>query len=138
MMALMAGSAADKGLKFDVHIAPQLQHKTLVGDQGKVQQILFNLLGNAIKFTSAGHIELHVSLVDENLPNMRLKFEVTGTGLGIPKGLHLTLFKPCTQYDASTSRRFGGTGLGLPICKTLVKAMEGTIGISNRIENDAK
>ena len=86
-----------------------------MGDQGKVQQILFNLLSNAIKFTSAGHIELHVSLVDENLPNMRLKFEVTGTGLGIPKGLHLTLFKPFTQYDASTSRRFGGTGLGLPI-----------------------
>ena len=138
MMALMAGSAADKGLKFDVHIAPQLQHKTLVGDQGKVQQILFNLLGNAIKFTSVGHIELHISLVDENLSNMRLKFEVKDTGLGIPEGLHLTLFKPFTQYDASTSRRFGGTGLGLSICKTLVEAMEGNIGISNRIENDVK
>jgi two-component system sensor histidine kinase TorS len=138
MVALMAGAATEKGLKLDVHIPDQLRRQTLVGDQGKVQQVLFNLLGNAIKFTTVGYIELHVSLVDEDGPNERLRFEVRDTGLGMPDDLHLTLFQPFTQYDASTSRRFGGTGLGLSICKTLVAAMEGTIGISNRIENDVK
>ena len=138
MVALMSGAAAEKGLQLDVHIPQQLNHQTLVGDQGKVQQVLFNLLGNAIKFTTVGYIELHVSLVDEDGPNERLRFEVRDTGLGMPDDLHLTLFQPFTQYDASTSRRFGGTGLGLSICKTLVAAMEGTIGISNRIENDVK
>jgi len=138
MMALMSGAAAEKGLQLDVHISQQLKHQTLVGDQGKVQQVLFNLLGNAIKFTTVGYIELYVSLIEDDGLSERLRFEVRDTGLGIPEDMHQTLFQPFTQYDASTSRRFGGTGLGLSICKTLVEAMEGTIGISSRIENDVK
>jgi len=138
MVALMSGAAAEKGLQLDVHIPQQLKHQTLVGDQGKVQQVLFNLLGNAIKFTNVGYIELYVSLVEDDGLSERLRFEVRDTGLGIPEDMHQTLFQPFTQYDASTSRRFGGTGLGLSICKTLVETMEGTIGISSRIENDVK
>jgi two-component system sensor histidine kinase TorS len=138
MVALMSGAAAEKGLQLDVHIPQHLKHQTLVGDQGKVQQVLFNLLGNAIKFTTVGYIELYVSLVEEDGVSERLRFEVRDTGLGIPEDMHQTLFQPFTQYDASTSRRFGGTGLGLSICKTLVEAMEGTIGISSRIENEVK
>jgi two-component system sensor histidine kinase TorS len=138
MMALMSGAATEKGLQLDVHIPHQLKHQALVGDQGKVQQVLFNLLGNAIKFTTVGYIELCVSLVEEDGLNERLRFEVVDTGLGIPEDMHQTLFQPFTQYDASTSRRFGGTGLGLSICKTLVEAMEGTIGISTRVANDVK
>ena len=138
MVALMSGAAAEKGLQLDVHIPQQLKHQTLVGDQGKVQQVLFNLLGNAIKFTNVGYIELYVSLVEDDGLSERLRFEVRDTGLGIPEDMHQMLFQPFTQYDASTSRRFGGTGLGLSICKTLVETMEGTIGISSRIENDVK
>jgi len=138
MVALMSGAAAEKGLQLNVHIPQHLKHQTLVGDQGKVQQVLFNLLGNAIKFTTVGYIELYVSLVEEDGVSERLRFEVRDTGLGIPEDMHQTLFQPFTQYDASTSRRFGGTGLGLSICKTLVEAMEGTIGISSRIENEVK
>ena len=138
MMALMSGAAAEKGLQLDVHIPQQLRQQTLLGDQGKVQQVLFNLLGNAIKFTSVGYIELYVSLIEDDSLIERLRFEVRDTGLGIPQDMRQTLFQPFTQYDASTSRRFGGTGLGLSICKTLVEAMEGTIGICSRVENDVK
>ena len=138
MVALMSGAAAEKGLQLDVHIPQLLKAQNLVGDQGKVQQVLFNLLGNAIKFTTVGYIELHISLVEDDGTGERLRFEVSDTGLGIPQVMHQTLFQPFTQYDASTSRRFGGTGLGLSICKTLVEAMEGNIGINSRIENDIK
>jgi two-component system sensor histidine kinase TorS len=138
MIALMSGAAAEKGLQLDVHIPQSLKLVTLVGDQGKVQQILFNLLGNAIKFTTVGYIELYVSLAEDDGISERLRFEVVDTGLGIPDDMHETLFQPFTQYDESTSRRFGGTGLGLSICKTLVEAMDGTIGIISRDESDAK
>jgi len=138
MVALMSGAAAEKGLQLDVHIPHQFRHQPLVGDQGKIQQVLFNLLGNAIKFTTVGYIQLCVSLVEGDGIDERLRFEVVDTGLGMPKDMHQALFQPFTQYDASTSRRFGGTGLGLSICKTLVEAMEGTIGIGNRVENDVK
>ena len=138
MVALMLGAAAEKGLQLDVHIPQHLKAQTLIGDQGKVQQVLFNLLGNAIKFTTVGYIELHISLVEDDGEGERLRFEVGDTGLGIPEAMHQTLFQPFTQYDVSTSRRYGGTGLGLSICKTLVEAMEGTIGIDSRIENDIK
>ena len=138
MMALMSGAAAEKGLQINVRIPQHLKLQSLVGDQGKVQQILFNLLGNAIKFTTVGYIELHVSVLEDDGISERLRFEVIDTGLGIPTDMHESLFQPFTQYDESTSRRFGGTGLGLSICKTLVEAMDGTIGIVSRDQSDAK
>ena len=138
MVALMSGAASEKGLQLDIHIPHQIRQQTLVGDQGKVQQILFNLLGNAMKFTSVGYIALSVSVVSDQGEDERLRFEVADTGLGIPEDMHQTLFQPFTQYDASTSRQFGGTGLGLSICKTLVEAMEGTIGITSRVQGDVK
>lgn len=138
MVALMAGAAAEKGLQLDVHITQPLKQQTLLGDQGKVQQVLFNLLGNAIKFTSVGYINLYISLVNHDDLGERLRFEVVDTGLGIPEEMHQILFQPFTQFDASTSRRFGGTGLGLSICRTLVEAMEGSIGISSRVDGDVK
>ena len=137
MVALMSGAAAEKGLQLDIHLQPQLKHSKILGDQGKIQQVLFNLLGNAMKFTSEGYIELRISLATHE-DEERIRFEVIDTGLGMPQHMHETLFQPFTQYDASTSRRFGGTGLGLSICRTLVAAMEGEIGISNRLEADAK
>ncbi|MCS5559282.1 MAG: ATP-binding protein, partial [Oceanospirillaceae bacterium] len=109
------------------------QQVSLLGDQGKIQQVLFNLLGNAMKFTSVGYIQLHISLVVRQAEE-RLRFEVVDTGLGIPQHMHDTLFQPFVQYDASTSRRFGGTGLGLSICKTLIETMDGEIGISHRLD----
>lgn len=137
MMALMGGAAAEKGLQLNVHIPQQLKLESLLGDQGKLQQILFNLLGNAIKFTSVGYVGLYVSVVDDGIEE-RLRFEVVDTGLGIHQDMHQILFQAFTQYDASTSRRFGGTGLGLSICKTLVEGMAGTIGINSRITKDFK
>ena len=89
----MSGAAAEKGLQFDVHIPQQLKTQSLVGDQGKVQQVLFNLLGNAIKFTTVGYIELHISLVEDDGAGERLRFEVGDTGLGIPEAMHQSLFQ---------------------------------------------
>jgi len=137
MIALMSGAATEKGLQLDIHLDPQLKQVSLLGDQGKIQQVLFNLLGNAMKFTSVGYIQLHISLATRDAGEC-LRFEVVDTGLGIPSHMQETLFQPFTQYDASTSRRYGGTGLGLSICKRLVETMDGEIGISHRLDADPK
>ena len=137
MIALMSGAATEKGLQLDIHLDPKLKQVSLLGDQGKIQQVLFNLLGNAMKFTSVGYIQLHISLVIRHTQE-HLRFEVVDTGLGIPQHMHETLFQPFTQYDASTSRRFGGTGLGLSICRRLVDTMDGEIGISHRLDTAPK
>ncbi len=95
-----------------------------VGDPGRVRQILSNLVGNAIKFTSAGHV-----LVELRTHGTGLQLVVADTGIGIPADRQAALFEPFTQADASTSRKFGGTGLGLAICKRLAEAMGGSIAL---------
>jgi CheY-like chemotaxis protein/anti-sigma regulatory factor (Ser/Thr protein kinase) len=101
----------------------------ILGDSTRLRQILLNLLGNAVKFTPEGEINLRVFLSDQTASGKRLVFEVQDTGIGISADKVDRLFRPFSQADSSTTRKFGGTGLGLAICKRLVDLMGGTISL---------
>ncbi len=127
---LLAHKAQQKGLEFAIVMEPAVP-TTLHGDAGRLRQILLNLVGNAIKFTEHGDITMEVATdVDED-GIRRLRFLVRDTGIGISPEQQQRLFNPFTQVDSSTSRRFGGTGLGLVICKRLVEIMGGLIGMES-------
>ena len=100
---------------------------SVLGDGHRLRQVLLNLVGNAVKFTSEGRIELIVSTVEEP-GGARLRFVVRDTGIGFDDKTAQRLFDAFTQADSSTTRRYGGTGLGLAVCKTLIELMGGTIG----------
>ncbi len=100
-------------------------------DKGKVIQVLINLLGNAVKFTHEGHIELKISTADQN----KLKFDVTDTGIGISEADQKIVFEEFRQIDGTTTRKYGGTGLGLAICKKIAELMNGTISIKSEKGN---
>lgn len=91
----------------------------VMGDPGRLRQILTNLLTNSIKFTSEGKVSLQVAVEHETAETVRILFVVEDTGIGIEEGVRKKLFKPFSQADSSTARRFGGTGLGLTICKNV-------------------
>jgi two-component system, sensor histidine kinase and response regulator len=101
----------------------------LHGDPTRLRQVLFNLIGNAIKFTDSGEVFVHVSCDHANEDECRLRFEVTDTGIGIKPDAQKTLFEPFTQADNSTNRKYGGTGLGLAICKRIIELMGGEVGV---------
>jgi signal transduction histidine kinase/CheY-like chemotaxis protein len=103
----------------------------VVGDAGRLRQILVNLLGNAIKFTPAGEVAVSVSARTLQAPRREIHFAVRDTGIGIPAERFDRLFKVFSQVDASTTRRYGGTGLGLAICKRLVELMGGRIWVES-------
>ncbi|MEQ8767894.1 MAG: ATP-binding protein [Planctomycetota bacterium] len=127
---ILSGLAGQKGLVLQEDIDPRCERMAL-GDPGRLRQILVNLLGNAIKFTPSGKIELIVRPIDRDGHQHRVRFEVRDTGIGIPPERIPELFQAFTQVDSSTSRRFGGTGLGLAISHQLVTAMEGQIGVES-------
>ena len=103
----------------------------LLGDSGRLRQVLVNLLGNGIKFTRQGEVALRVEGLSQNDENVRLAFHVTDTGIGMAAEVQSQLFQPFKQADASTTRIYGGTGLGLFICKRLVQLMQGHIGVES-------
>jgi signal transduction histidine kinase/HPt (histidine-containing phosphotransfer) domain-containing protein/ActR/RegA family two-component response regulator len=105
---------------------------TIVGDPGKLRQILLNLVGNAIKFTDRGTVWLAVQEIVEPGPTWMLRFVVADTGIGIAADRQQKIFEPFTQSDGSVARRYGGTGLGLAICRSLVHRIGGEIGVSSR------
>jgi len=124
---LLAIRAQGKGLEFVSIIAPDVP-SLLTGDPGRLRQILINLAGNSIKFTAEGEVVIEVSLESEVSESVMLRFEIRDTGTGISPEKIDRLFEPFTQADASTTRKFGGTGLGLTISKQLVEMMGGAIG----------
>lgn len=119
---------------FQIHLSHSIAADVpfhIRGDQHHLRQILVNLIGNAVKFTEQGRISLSVILVSKTLDKVRLRFAVRDTGIGIPAFAQGKIFESFTQADESTTRRFGGTGLGTTICKQLVELMGGEIGFSS-------
>ena len=125
---LISIEAFNKGLEIVTDI-DSIISEYVMGDQIRVQQILLNIIKNAVKFTQKGYIYINVTL-----DNDYLLFKVTDSGIGVPEAAQKNLFEAYYQADASTTRKYGGTGLGLAICKSLVKAMNGIIGIKNNPE----
>jgi two-component system sensor histidine kinase/response regulator len=129
---LFSSQAAEKGLElisFVRYDVPTL----LKGDPGRLRQVLSNLISNALKFTATGEVVLRVKVVEQNTAVATLRFEVSDTGIGIPKNGIEDLFDPFTQADPSTTRKYGGTGLGLAICKKFVALMGGEIGVDSEV-----
>ncbi|BCF95806.1 histidine kinase [Paraburkholderia sp. PGU19] len=129
-VGLLAGRAHEKGLKVRVDIDPQVA-ATLRGDSVRLRQILFNLLGNAIKFTPQGEVDVNVKVVEESEAGQMVEMSVVDTGIGIAPEVQARLFEPFVQAESSTTRRFGGTGLGLTICRKLIALMGGTLSLSS-------
>jgi two-component system, chemotaxis family, CheB/CheR fusion protein len=134
VQSLMKLRAGEKGLTLDVEFASELP-ETIETDPTRVRQILINLVENAIKFTEEGGARICV-LLDE--ASSLLRFEVVDTGIGIPDDTLSRLFQPFTQADASVTRRFGGSGLGLSICRALAKLLGGDVSVETRIGEGSK
>ncbi len=129
---LLAYRADDAGLKLSCSIDPAVP-LFLKGDPGRIRQVVTNLVGNAIKFTEKGSVTVNASLVSDQDGVLTVKFSIRDTGIGIPESRISAIFYPFTQVDASTTRKYGGTGLGLTISKQLVELMGGEIGITSEL-----
>lgn len=129
-IAMMETLAQRKGLVLGAHIAPQTPFQ-LHGDARHLRQILINLIGNAIKFTEHGRVDVYIRPAGQGHPQ-RLRFEIVDTGIGIPEAAQARIFDSFTQADPSVTRRFGGSGLGTTIAKQLVEALDGHIGLHSR------
>ncbi len=125
---LMQGSATAKGLRLGVVIDPAVR-LAVRGDPVRLRQVLTNLVSNAIKFTERGSVTIQIGKRGETRTHHEVTFAIRDTGIGLTAEAAGRLFKPFTQADASTTRVFGGTGLGLVICKRLVDLMDGKIGV---------
>jgi len=128
---LLGASAHEKAIELTCNVAPEVP-VNLIGDPERLRQILFNLTGNAIKFTDQGSVKVGVSLEAVSGADVVLRFEVCDTGIGIAKQAQAALFDKFTQADVSTTRKYGGTGLGLAISKQLVGLMDGEIGVHSQ------
>ncbi len=125
-----SANASSKGLELIISYPPELPRQVM-GDAGRIRQIITNLAGNAIKFTQQGHIAINVETTKATDGTSRFRISVIDTGIGIPEAQQQRLFKSFTQADSSTTRKYGGTGLGLAISKQLVELMGGSIGVSS-------
>ena len=118
----------ERGLEYNTIIEADVPRR-LQGDPGRIRQILLNLAGNAIKFTLQGEVRVRVSIAEQAESRLLLRFAVTDTGVGIAPDALEGLFVPFQQADSSTTRRFGGTLLGLTISKRLAELMGGAVGV---------
>lgn len=123
-----------KGIEFEVDLSRLPANELVLGDAGRVAQVLNNIFGNALKFTDKGKVSLVAAMLPPSDPPLtppRYSFTVTDTGCGIPKDQQKQLFQPFKQADATMSRKYGGSGLGLSICRLLVELMGGHIGLES-------
>jgi len=124
-------NANKKGIRINIHVDPEIPDAVL-GDQVRIRQILFNIGGNAVKFTEAGRVRIRAfRLPTETEDAVTVRFDVIDSGIGISKEAQASLFEEFSQAESSTTRRFGGTGLGLSICQRLTEMMGGTIGVES-------
>ncbi len=127
---ILRPKAAEKDLELICSL-PHALPQFVVGDPGRLRQILLNLVGNGLKFTERGEVLVNVECTTEDELSACLRFEVRDSGIGIPLEQQAQLFEAFVQVDASTTRRFGGTGLGLAISRRLVEAMDGRMGVTS-------
>src|SRR5262249_48701001 len=123
--------ASEKGLTLDVNLNVG-SSGALIGDPTRVRQILFNLLGNALKFTQRGGVRVHASTSPLGNGRARIQLAVSDTGIGLDAGQIARLFRPFAQTDSATTRQYGGTGLGLSIVRRLAELMDGEVGVESR------
>lgn len=129
-MRALVVRAHRKGLDLEWHVASDVPD-TLVGDAGRLRQVLLNLVGNAIKFTARGEVRVDVACAAIGFADVELRFDVRDTGIGIPESRQASIFRPFEQEDMSTTRRYGGTGLGLTIAARFVEMMGGRITVES-------
>jgi signal transduction histidine kinase/CheY-like chemotaxis protein len=132
MAELMASKAQEKGLDLILRFSPDTPSR-VVGDPFRIRQILINLCGNAVKFTTKGHVYVNVEPEERTGEQVRLRFSVADTGIGIPASQLGHIFERFTQADASTTRKYGGTGLGLSISKQLAELLGGKMGVESKV-----
>jgi signal transduction histidine kinase len=124
--------ADEKQLELLCEVAPEVP-ETIEGDSNRLRQTFLNLLSNAIKFTETGEVSLRAGVENEEGDSLTLHFSVADTGIGIPAERQKAIFDPFTQADASTTRKYGGTGLGLTICSRLADAMGGRMWLESEV-----
>lgn len=131
---IMGIKADEKGLAFDIEVDDAIPDR-LIGDPTRINQILINLIGNAIKFTEKGHVAIRANghNINKEENNLEISFDIEDTGIGISKEYVATIFESFTQAGTDTARKFGGTGLGLTISKQLVDLMNGSIGVESTL-----
>jgi len=130
VMNMFIMQAKKKGIELSSWVAPEIP-RVLQGDQGRLRQIIVNLIGNALKFTDRGQVKINVTVVSTEKDEIQLYFSVSDTGIGIPKEKQKILFQAFSQADASTTRKYGGTGLGLAISSKLIHLMGGRIWVES-------
>ena len=126
----LAVRASEKGLELTYRISPEVPD-SLIGDPIRLRQVVVNLVGNAIKFTETGGVDIDVDLIAMREDETQLRFEVRDTGIGIPRQVQRQIFSAFDQADSSTTRQYGGTGLGLTISAQLVELMGGKLGVKS-------
>lgn len=128
LISMMKHQAISKGIDLSLKISPDTPYK-LIGDSNHLRQVFINLVGNAIKFTDSGSVSLHVRPITTDIDNTTIRFDVIDTGIGISQEAQTRIFDSFTQADSSTTRKFGGTGLGTTISKQIIQIMGGKIGV---------
>jgi len=134
---ILEAHAAEKGLELLLDNYSD-NYEYLIGDPLRLQQVLINFCNNAIKFTDQGEVLISVQAIEEKKEWVKIKFIVEDTGIGLTKKQQLKIFESFTQADSSTTRKYGGTGLGLTICKQIVELMGGEIGVESKIDEGSR
>lgn len=132
VVRILEPGASQKKLSLTYDVAEDIEYR-LLGDPGRIRQVLLNLTGNAIKFTENGSVDIRVLLLDSTNSQQSIRVEVTDTGIGIASDAVDKLFDSFTQADESTTRKYGGTGLGLAISRKIIETMQGKIGVTSEM-----